>query len=169
MTITNKKLLKSYKSILSSSLCAKELVTLEMEKVDEKYRKLAEAEKADLSNMLEMLDSQISLYSSFLADDAPTQEEPNTAAAPEEPEAEPEKVVDTIYEENNAEDDAPVVEETVSETVENDPFSEVANSPWDAETVDSNVVEEADNNEAEPEIKAEDSDVNDGWPMPENW
>ena len=152
MTITNKKLLKSYKDILSASINAKSLVNAEIEKVDAKYRALAEKEKTDLNKQLKTLDTQIDLYTSMLNDDAPVEEK--VVEAVEEP-----IVVDTIFPENNEPD-------AVEEPEEDMPAEE---------PVEDKVVESDDNgfsfdNESEEEDEAKTQDDNDGFPeFPQEW
>lgn len=152
MTITNKKLLKSYKDILSASINAKSLVNAEIEKVDAKYRALAEKEKTDLNKQLKTLDTQIDLYTSMLNDDAPVEEK--VVEAVEEP-----AVVDTIFPENNEPD-------AVEEPEEDMPAEE---------PVEDKVVESDDNgfsfdNESEEEDEAKTQDDNDGFPeFPQEW
>ena len=173
MTITNKKLIRSFKSILSSSIAAKEIVLSEIEKVDEKYRKLAETEKSDLNDQLKVLESQISLYSSFFDEEDNTQEEANVdLPKPVEPEAEPEKVVDTIYDDNNIEEEVTeeVTEEVEKAAEEDDPFKEVTESTWE-EAFGENMAKEDDTEVAE-EAKSEnedDDDINSEWPQPTEW
>jgi len=161
MTITNKKLLKNFKNILSSSLSAKEIIKSEIDKVDEKYRKLAEAEKHGLNEQMAVLDEQIKLYSTFLKDE----EIPVVDNAPAEEE---EKVVDTLYEDNNDEEEgtSEKVEETVDESQPVDELPEGALD--DPNRIIDEWPEDAVESEEETEEKSEDND--DEWPTePQEW
>jgi len=157
MVVTNKKLLKNFKNILSSSIAAKEIVQTEIDKVDEKYRKLAEAEKSDLTEQLKTLDDQIALYSTLVGDDTPKETE--------------EQVTDTLYPENNAEE---AVEETPAEEVpssETDIVDEPAEEPINEEDIH----HDENGDIVWPEDAAEESaeeDVQDdnAWPEePQEW
>ena len=150
MTITNKKLIKNFKNILSSSISAKDIVKSEIDKVDEKYRKLAEQEKVDLNKQLETLDAQIAIYSSLLKDEAV-----DTAEAP----VEEEKVVDTVFPENNAEEE--VEEEQATEPVE---------EPKDATVSDGSGDIAWPEDEAAEEETTEEETEEDEWPdEPQEW
>ncbi len=160
MTITNKKLLKNFKSILSSSVAAKEIVASEIEKVDEKYRKLAEAEKSDLTEQMKVLDDQIKLYSSLVQGNEPEQQE-----APAE-----EKVVDTVFPENNAEEDEVAEEDTAIVEAE----EETEETSEDTEDVHHNgegdIVWPEDDEETEEEPDEDAEEEGDGWPEePQEW
>lgn len=184
MTITNKKLLKNFKSILSSSVSAKEILTSELEKIDEKYRKLAEAEKSDIAEQMAILDDQIKLYSALLTDTTQENVVEETVSAEEE------AVVDTIYEDNNVEDSS---EEDVTQQ-ELDSLSEhleesagvatednIDDSAW-ADAFGDNLATEEESSDVAVEEVVEESaeetaatettekeDVSDEWPMPEDW
>ena len=161
MTITNKKLLKNFKSILSSSIAAKEIVASEIEKVDEKYRKLAEAEKSDLTEQMKVLDDQIKLYSSLVQGNEPEQQETPTE----------EMVVDTVFPENNAEEDE-VAEESTATVEAGEEEAEDASE--DAEDVHHNdegdIVWPEDTDAAEEESDEDADEDGDGWPEePQEW
>ena len=97
----NKKFLREITNILTSSEKAKKVALQEIEKIDEKYRKLAEEEKKSLSETVKNLDDIVSYYSAFTKKDN-----------------EEEKVVDNLFEENN-EEEAPEEEaEVVDEETE---------------------------------------------------
>lgn len=104
MITDNKKLIKEINTIIASSAKAMELTRQEIEKVDAKYRALAEKEKADLEKLLKMQEGQISAYKAMVG----ITDEP--APEPEQPESAEGKVTDTIFPENNEPEDA--VEET---------------------------------------------------------
>lgn len=149
MTITNKKLLKNFKTILASSISAKEIVASEIEKVDEKYRKLAEAEKADLDAQLKALDAQIANFQGILGSDSETVEETPVTE---------EKVVDTVFPENNVEDEET---EEVTPEEESEGSSEEGDIVWPED--------EAEEQEETAEPEGETA-VEDEWPSePQEW
>ena len=142
MQITNKKLAKEIKSILVSSDKAKKLALQEIEKIDAKYKALAEKEKASLTETVKLIDAQILLYTPMLAGEDVQEEvnEPETEAEEvkegpvveqpvqkEEPQTEA-SIVDTLFLENNVEEtlveDMPA-EEPVEEAWSEDPFQAV--------------------------------------------
>ena len=152
MTITNKKLLKNFKTILASSISAKEILTSELDKIDEKYRKLAEAEKSDITEQMAILDDQIKLYSAFLTDT--TQEN----AAEEATSVEEDVVVDTVFPENNVEEE---------ETEEATPEGESEGSSEEGDIVWPEDEAEEQEETAEPEGETAEDD---GWPSePQEW
>ena len=166
MTITNKKLLKNFKSILSSSVAAKEIVASEIEKVDEKYRKLAEAEKSDLTEQMKVLDDQIKLYSSLVQGNEPEQQE-----IPAE-----EKVVDTVFPENNAEEDEGPETDGAGFTEADNvaPEAEAEEAAEDTEDVHHNgegdIVWPEDTDAVEEESDKDAEEDGDGWPEePQEW
>lgn len=149
MTITNKKLLKNFKTILASSISAKEIVASEIEKVDEKYRKLAEAEKADLNAQLKALDAQITNFQNILGSDS---------EAVDETPATEEKVVDTVFPENNVEEEET---EEVAPEEESEGSSEEGDIVWPEDKA------EEQEETAEPEGETAEDD---GWPSePQEW
>ena len=149
MTITNKKLLKNFKTILASSISAKEIVTSEIEKVDEKYRKLAESEKADLNAQLKALDAQIANFQSILGSDSEAVEETPVTE---------EKVVDTVFPENNVEEE---------ETEEVTPEEESESSSEEGDIVCRHVLAGEQEETAEPEGETAEEDE---WPdEPQEW
>lgn len=64
--IVNKKLNKQFKTILSSSESALVILKEEAEKIDERYKKLAELEKAEIAEQIKSLTSQIEMCKSAL-------------------------------------------------------------------------------------------------------
>ena len=149
MTITNKKLLKNFKTILASSISAKEIVASEIEKVDEKYRKLAEIEKADLNAQLKALDAQIVNFQNILGSDSEDVEE--TPATEE-------KVVDTVFPENNVEEEET---EEVAPEKDAESSSEEGGIVWPED--------EAEEQEETVEPEGETAE-DDGWPSePQEW
>ena len=111
MITSNKKLIKNFREILAASINAKGLINAEIDKVDAKYKALADKEKAEFNKQLKALESQIEMCNCFLkgADcSAPEKEEAETVVEEvvEEPvKEEPEVVVDTIFEDNNSVDE----------------------------------------------------------------
>ncbi len=103
MLTDNKKLIREIRSIIECSEKAKKFALAEIDKIDAKYRALAEKEKSELNDTIKLLDSQITKYSSILAEDS-VDDEPETPAVEQETEdtvpAE-EEVVDTLFPENN--------------------------------------------------------------------
>ena len=113
MIITNKKLAKEIKSIFESSDKAKKLALLELDKIDAKYKALAEKEKKSLNDTIKFLDSQLALYGPMLSGTEQTEEEPEQEESVVEEE---EKVVDLFAEQESEE--AEETEETEEESVE---------------------------------------------------
>ena len=123
----------------------------EIKGIDEKYKKLADEEKAELKEMLEYYKTQRDLLNdkkNFVI--VPTEE---PVAEQPQPAEEDEVVTDNIFPENN--------EEETSETAEEVPVEEFTEASQNSE-VSEDVVEEA----------AEEStvDTDAGWPeFPEEW
>lgn len=113
MIITNKKLAKEIKSIFESSDKAKKLALLELDKIDAKYKALAEKEKKSLNDTIKFLDSQLALYGPMLSDTEQTEEEPEQEESVVEEE---EKVVDLFAEQESEETEE--TEETEEESAE---------------------------------------------------
>ena len=62
MQMMNKKFMKEIKSIFVSSEKAKKLALAELDKIDAKYKALAEKEKAELNNVVKNLDAMLDMY-----------------------------------------------------------------------------------------------------------
>lgn len=145
MITDNKKLIKEINTIIASSTKAMELTRQEIEKVDAKYRVLAEKEKADLEKLLKMQEGQISAYKAMVGITEEPADEPGTAETAEE------QVTDTIFPENNEPEDTPS-EEHAGQTA----MHEQAESP------------ETGWGESEEQQSSEEDD--DEWPAePEEW
>lgn len=151
--ITNTKLAKEFKTLLASANKAKSLAEQELEKIDAKYRALAEKEKADLNKTVKLLDAQIASYTAVIGDE-------------EEP-----AIVDTVFPENNetVREETPAenpVEETVQETEQPTEVTEMLTSPIEEEA------EQPAEFETDPEAldwSGSNSD-SDEWPeMAEEW
>lgn len=163
--IDNNKLAKELSAIYASSNKAKKSVVAEIAKVDEKYRKLAEQEKAELNKTLEMLDAQLKYYGTILGlskkDENEVKEEKEEA------------IEDTIFPENNEEVVEPEAEEETTEeeptevtpepeVVEGDDASE--SMEWPDETSEETTEEQTKEKEEE---KTAEEDV---WPdFPQEW
>ena len=159
MITDNKKLIKEINTIIASSTKAMEITKQEIEKVDAKYKALADKEKADLEKLLRMQEGQISAYKTMVCftDEPKTPVSEETAnKAVEEAEKEPveEKVVDTIFPENNEED----TEEETSEEEAAEPETASESKP------------EAETSEWETSESQEINDDDDDWgDEPEEW
>ena len=171
--IDNKKFVKEINNIVSSSEKAKKLALAEIEKIDEKYRKLAEEEKKKLNVLVANLDAILKNYSDMLE----PEQESEAAESVEEPavQEEPEMVVDTIYKDNN-------IQEAADEVFEQEPapaegFENITESTWAEAFGDNMATEEPSGETAEVQdevaeeaaVNHDTSDINNEWPMPEEW
>lgn len=169
MQITNKKLIKNFSDILSASIKAKDIINSEMEKVDAKYAELAKKEKADLAKQASLLESQIATYSAFLNSNEPEEtDEPEFDSAgftAEDNVVKEEKVIDTMFPENNVEDAPSEIDDDPVEPVVKD------DDDWEVETEAENENGSDEDSPAENvEEEAEITDSNDEWPeFPEEW
>lgn len=153
--IENKKFAKQLKTIISSSEEAKKIAEAELQKIDEKYKALAEQEKRSIRQQIDMLDKVISSF-------AQTNEaEPVVEEAPVAPEAEtPAEIVDTLFPENN--------EQESTEPEESAPVEEpVTEMPEEKESP----VEASQSEEAEEDDSLSFAGDNDDpdWDYPEEW
>lgn len=153
--IENKKFAKQLKTIISSSEEAKKIAEAELQKIDEKYKALAEQEKRSIRQQIDMLDKVISSF-------AQTNEaEPVVEEAPVAPEAEaPAEIVDTLFPENN--------EQESTESEESAPVEEpVTEMPEEKESP----VEVSQSEEAEEDDSLSFAGDNDDpdWDYPEEW
>lgn len=153
--IENKKFAKQLKTIISSSEEAKKIAEAELQKIDEKYKALAEQEKRSIRQQIDMLDNVISSF-------AQTNEaEPVVEEAPVAPEAEaPAEIVDTLFPENNEQESTESEESASAE-------EPVAEMPEEKESP----VEASQSDEAEEDDSlslAGDNDDPD-WDYPEEW
>lgn len=118
--IDNKKYLKDVSSLYSTAQRVKKYVVAELDKIDEKYRKIIAEEKKKLNEQLEVLNAQIKFYAGIVSPEetpAPEESEPKTEQTPaveEEP-----VITDTIFPENNEPE----------ETAEPTPVAEDAGEP----------------------------------------
>lgn len=177
MVTTNKKLIKEIKTLIESSTKAMNLAKSEVDKIDAKYKALAEKEKAELKGTIKFFEEQVSKYTAMVKEESETQEE----------EAE-EAVTDTIFPENNEtgeEETTSVAVEPLEAPAETIEFPETAEeqsaeTPTEitAESVEENVEAVAGfpADEGEWEVSSETPgvdapvDEDEEWPaMPEEW
>lgn len=118
MLTDNKKLIKEIRSIIECSEKAKKFALAEIDKIDAKYKAMAEKEKSELNDTIKLLDSQITKYSSILAEDSAENEPETTVTEPvtEETEQTDGEVVDTLFPENNVETESEPEELNEEET-----------------------------------------------------
>lgn len=97
----DKKITKEISNLLTSSDKARKAISAEIDKIDAKYKALAEKEKSKLSKMLKSIEEQMESYKTLLG----LGDEVEPEAETEEPEIveEEEKVVDNLFPENNVE------------------------------------------------------------------
>lgn len=147
--ITNTKLAKEFKTMLASATKAKSLAEQEIEKIDAKYRALAEKEKAYLNRTVKVLDTQIANYTSLIGE-----------------EKEP-AVVDTVFPENNEAEMESEAEVATENTTVSEP-KEMPSVPVQEESVETEQVSvEVDPEELDWSGSNSDSDE---WPeMAEEW
>ena len=104
--IDNKKYLKDVSSMYSTAQRVKKYVVAELDKIDEKYRKIIAEEKKKLNEQLEVLNAQIKFYASIVnPEETPAEEKAEEAPAEEQKEEVEEKIQDTIFPENNEPDE----------------------------------------------------------------
>ena len=114
------KLAKEFEKIRASLSKSKKLILADIDKIDEKYRRLAQEEKKSLTESLGILNEQLKYYDNMLGGVAENTEE--TSVEEQKPEEEP-KIQDTIFPENN-EPEEPEKQEEVKETKAVDPDAE---------------------------------------------
>ena len=123
------KLAKEFEKIRASLAKSKKLIVADIDKIDEKYRRLAQEEKKSLTENLAILNEQLKYYDKMLGDERVQEEfdteehedfehqEPATDL-PEPKEEEEKPIEDTIFPENNEPEHEPMKEEKVEEVVE---------------------------------------------------
>lgn len=185
------KLVKEFEKIRVSLAKSKKLILADIDKIDEKYRKLAQEEKKSLTESLAVLNEQLKYYDKML-DGKPVVEETSEESVDDDtvedaPKEEEKAIEDTIFPENNEPEETSAEEEkkgmtveevvsvledagivnidTVAEEPKEEPVGsvEVSNDGWFGENVD----DSAKSNEQEP-IPVIETDAN-GWPMPADW
>ena len=117
------KLAKEFEKIRASLAKSKKLIVADIDKIDEKYRRLAQEEKKSLTENLAILNEQLKYYDKMLGNEVETEDakdesvEVETAEATLETEVES-TIEDTIFPENNEPELEPVKEDKVEEVVE---------------------------------------------------
>lgn len=118
--IDNKKYLKDVSSLYSTAQRVKKYVVAELDKIDEKYRKIIAEEKKKLNEQLEVLNAQIKFYAGIVSPEETPASEESEPKAEQTPAIEEEPVItDTIFPENNEPEDI----------AEPDPVAEDAGEP----------------------------------------
>lgn len=92
------KLVKEFEKIRVSLAKSKKLILADIDKIDEKYRRLAQEEKKSLTESLGILNEQLKYYDNMLGGVSETTEE---APEDEQKTEEEPKIQDTIFPENN--------------------------------------------------------------------
>lgn len=168
MMTTNKKLIKEIKSMIDSSTKAINLAKVELEKIDAKYRALAEKEKSELNDTVKFFETQVAKYQSMVAEPAVEAEETPT----EEP------IMDTIFPENNESAEAPATLEAPAEevSVPQDLFEASSSSTTDEDMPEDEPANPAGTSGEEWTEATDTTDTpnavanEDEWPeMPEEW
>lgn len=122
--LDNKKLMKELASIYASSNKAKNSIVSELAKIDEKYKKLAEQEKAKLNEMLKNIEVQLGYYGTLLdLNNDGTGEVADAILAAESKEESKEEeptIQDTIFPENNEPEEPEKQEEAKEAEVNTD-------------------------------------------------
>lgn len=103
------KLAKEFEKIRASLAKSKKLILADIDKIDEKYRRLAQEEKKSLTESLGILNEQLKYYDNMLGGVAENTEE--VSVEEQKPEEEP-KIQDTIFPENNEPEEQEEVKET---------------------------------------------------------
>lgn len=106
------KLTREFAKIQSSLNKSKKLILADIEKIDEKYRKLAQEEKKNLNDSLSVLNEQLKYYKKMLGDEAEiisddvAEEDVDTPKEEfAEQELEEDVIEDTIFPDNNPVED----------------------------------------------------------------
>ena len=175
------KLAKEFEKIRASLIKSKKIILADIDKIDEKYRKLAQEEKKSLTENLSVLNGQLKYYDSmFVSNEGEmkeVEEEPEEAEE-EEKEEEEETVKDTLFPDNNEEEEEKPAE--VDEETEGPDIVSAPDEPlFTAEHNDSPVAEPDEESEEKEEEEEEWHEVSneddpnpeaEGWPsMPEEW
>lgn len=153
------------------------------EKVDEKYRKLAEQEKKEITEALDyyrgLRDELVTRRDSLGLEDVKVDKKVQQKKLQEAEQKE--EVTDVLFPENNetpVEETVEEVNEDIPETVP-EPVEEETSEPVEIPEVESSVEEttevediwpDEDDSEVEEESKAQEDDEDDGWPdVVEEW
>ena len=169
------KLVKEFEKIRASLAKSKKLIVADIDKIDEKYRTLAQEEKKSLTENLAILNEQLKYYDKMLTGQTVV-EETSEESTKEEQEA---VIEDTIFPENNepeeekVKEDTPAVEEKTEEVAE-EPESEdkgmtqeeIVKTLEDAGFVNIDTVVKEENEEDAPaQLNIDEND----WPIPDDW
>lgn len=111
------KLAKEFEKIRTSLAKSKKLILADIDKIDEKYRRLAQEEKKSLTESLGILNDQLKYYDNMLGGVAEAVEE---APADEQKTEEEPKIQDTIFPENNESEETEKQEEVKEAEVNTD-------------------------------------------------
>ena len=103
------KLAKEFEKIRASLSKSKKLILADIDKIDEKYRRLAQEEKKTLTENLGILNEQLKYYDNMLGGTSENTED--TSVEDQKPEEEP-KIQDTIFPENNEPEEQEEANET---------------------------------------------------------
>lgn len=162
------KLAKEFEKIRASLTKSKKLILSDIEKIDEKYRRLAQEEKKNLTESLGILNEQLKYYDKMLGNKAEVEEtadSPDTQEEPEEP-----AIEDTIFPENNEQEEETVNSDEVIPEEEPESIVEEEESEAEPEKKDDlNDIWPEENTEEKPEEEKKDSEE-DEWPdFPQEW
>ena len=151
------KIVKEYERIYSSISKSKKLIVADIDRIDEKYRKLAQEEKKSLTENLAILNEQLKYYESMLGKNAVVED--TTVEEPKEEEEE--KIQDTIFPENNEES------EEEKKEAEDEKISEDLNNAIEEEKQE---IVEQEASATEPESQFEESNTQEEgdpnqWPV----
>lgn len=159
------KLVKEFAKIRTSLAKSKKLILSDIDKIDEKYRKLAQEEKKNLTDSLAVLNEQLKYYDKILAGESLAEETAEADATDESPKTEEEPVIeDTIFPENNE----PESKEEEKEVEKPDVPVETEEVPADAWVVQDELETKKDDLGQEEPVASLVVDES-GWPIPEDW
>jgi len=123
------KLAKEFEKIRASLFKSKKLILADIDKIDEKYRRLAQEEKKNLTENLGILNEQLKYYDNMLGGVSENTED--ISVEEQKPEEEP-KIQDTIFPENN---EPETKEETAEPAIEDAPQPEKKESGMTKEDI----------------------------------
>ena len=103
------KLAKEFEKIRASLAKSKKLILADIDKIDEKYRRLAQEEKRSLTENLGILNEQLKYYDNMLGGASENAED---ASMDEQKSEEEPKIQDTIFPENNEPEEQEEAKET---------------------------------------------------------
>ena len=115
--MVTEKLAKEFEKIRTSLAKSKKLILSDIDKIDEKYRRLAQEEKKSLTENLGILNEQLKYYDNML--DGVSENTEDTSADEQKSEEEP-TIQDTIFPENNEPEESEKQEEVKEVEVNTD-------------------------------------------------